>query len=463
MNLIKRVPPPHSVGRWSRRLCAGSALAFAFVLTIACSSEKKEEPEVTVQVAPVEKTTIEHTITTQAILFPRQQAAIVPKISAPVQKFLVKRGSPVREGQLLAVLENRDLAAAVQDTKGTYEQQQASYETTTGASLPEEIQKAEADVQQAQQALDAQEKIFQSRQQLFDQGALPRKELDQSRVDITAARNQYAIAKQHLDKLMAIGKQQELKGAAGQLESARGKYLGAEAQLGYSEIHSPISGVITDRPLYPGEMAAAGTPLLTVMDLSSVIAKAHIPQSDAAALKVGNKGTMTVPGMESPIEGKVTVVSPALDPNSTTVEVWLEAKNPRQELKPGTSVQLNITAQTIPDALVVPASAVITAPDGTPAVMLAGSDGLAHQKTVKLGIRNGDDVQILDGLTESDKVVATGAYGLPDKTKIKIEAAPAEGGEGSKPSADEKKEDAKPSGDKSKAGSKPSGGSSEKD
>ena len=107
---------------------------------------------------------------------------------------------------------------------------------------------------------------------------LPRKELDQSRVDITQARNQYAIAKKHLDYLMAIGKQQALKSAAGQLESAKGKYLGAQAQLSYSEIRSPIDGVVTDRPLYPGEMAAAGTPLLTVMDISSVIAKAHIPQ-----------------------------------------------------------------------------------------------------------------------------------------------------------------------------------------
>src|ERR1035438_6580916 len=163
---------------------------------------------------------------------------------------------------------------------------------------------------------------------------------------------------------MAIGKQQELKAAAGQLESAKGKYLGAEAQLSYSEIRSPIDGVVTDRPLYPGEMAAAGTPLITVMDVSSVIAKAHIPQNDAAALKVGDKGTMTVPGIQEPIEGKVTVVSPALDPNSTTVEVWFETKNPKHALKPGTSVQLSLTAQTVKDALVVPASSVLTAPDG---------------------------------------------------------------------------------------------------
>jgi HlyD family secretion protein len=408
-------------------LAASMATALAM---LACSSDQADkEPTVSVQAVAVEKAEIQHTINAQANLFPKQQSAIVPKISAPVEKFLVKRGSPVTQGQLLAVLENRDLSAAAVDTKGAYDQAQAAYATTTAASLPEEIQKAEADTQQAQQALDAQEKVFQSRQQLFEQGALPRKELDQSRVDITQARNQYAIAKKHLASLLAIGKQQELKAAAGQLESAKGKYLGAEAQLSYSEIRSPINGVVTDRPLYPGEMAAAGTPLLTVMDLSSVIAKAHIPQPDAAALKVGDVGTMSVPGIDKSIEGKVTVISPALDPNSTTVEVWFEAKNPRQELKPGTSVELSLTAKTVKDALVVPASSVLTAPDGSTSVMVAGSDSRAHQTAVKLGIRNGDDVQVVEGVKENDKVVTIGAYGLPDKTRIKIEAAeaPAEG------------------------------------
>jgi len=410
------------IARALRSLLTIAAL-ISLVVSSACSGDKADkEPTVSVQVAPVEKTTIQQVIKTQAILFPRQQAAIVAKISAPVQKFLVKRGSPVHKGQLLAVLENRDLSAAAQENKGSYEQAQAAYETTTAANVPEEIQKAEAEEQQSKKALDAQEKVYQSRQQLYQEGALPRKELDQSGVEVVQARNQYSIAKKHLDTLLAIGKQQELKAAAGQLESAKGKYLGAEAQLSYSEIHSPIDGVVAERPLYPGEMAAGGTAIVTVMDLSAVIAKAHIPQADAALLKVGDKGAITVPGVDDPIEGTVTVVSPALDPNSTTVEVWLEAKNPKQQLKPGTSVQLSLTAKTVKDALVVPAASVISAADGSSAVMIAGSDGKAHQKSVKLGIRQDDDVQILEGVTASDKVVATGAYGLPDNTKIKVEA-----------------------------------------
>jgi HlyD family secretion protein len=416
---------------WSWRFGRTSGLLSGFALVLicfwaalqaGCSKEKTVEPSVPVQVTPVEKTTVQQIVSAEAILFPLQQSALVPKISAPVKTFYVKRGGRVRKGQLLAVLENRDLSAAAEENKGSYEQAQAAYTTTTAASLPEELQKATADVDSASKALEAQQKVYVSREELFKQGALPRKELDQSAVDLTNARNTYELARRHLDALQAVGKEQTLKSAAGQLQSAEGKYHGSEAQLSYSEIRSPIDGVITDRPLYPGEMAAAGTPLLTVMDTSQIIAKAHIPQEQAQLLKVGDRATLTVPGEVKPVEGKVTIVSPALDPNSTTVEVWVQVKNPEQRLKPGSNVQVSMVAQVVPDALVVPGSALLTASDGATTVLLVGSDGRAHQQAVKTGIKQGDEVQVVEGLKEGQQVVASGAYGLPDNTKITVEA-----------------------------------------
>jgi len=397
---------------------AVAVAALGFATLTACSHEKTEEPSVSVQIVPVENKTLHKVVRAEAILFPLQQSAIVPKIAAPVKTFYVRRGSKVRKGQLLAILENRDLVAATQESRGAYDQAEAAYTTTTAASLPEEIEKARLDVDANKVSLEAEQKVYDSRQELFQQGALPRKELDQASVNVTQARNQYEIAKRHLDALMAVGKQQELKSAAGQLESAKGKYLGSTAQLSYSEIRSPIDGVVTDRPLYAGEMTATGTPLITVMDLSTVVARAHIAQDQAALLKVGDKANITLAGLDDPVEGKVTVVSPALDPNSTTVEVWVEAKNHGQQLKPGSSSQLGIIAQTVSDTVVVPAAAILTAADGAASVMVVGSDSRAHQRAVKLGIRQDDNVQVVEGLKAGEKIVGTGAYGLPDNAKV---------------------------------------------
>jgi len=411
----------------TRRAVAAGLAALLALLSFGCSGKEKEkEPVVSVESALVQRTRLQRTVTTEAIVSPLHQAALVPKISAPVKKFYINRGSHVRQGQLLAVLENKDLSAAAEQSKGEFEQAQAAYETTTVASVPEEVRKAELDAQAAKQNLEAEQKVYAARQDLYKQGALPRKELDAEAVTLTQARNNYEIAQQHLNSLLKTSKAQELRSAQGQLAAAKGKYQGAAAQLSYSEIRSPISGVVTDRPLYPGEMATAGTPLLTVMDLSHVIAKAHIPQAEAALLKVGDTATVSAPGLEDPIPGKVSVVSPALDPNSTTVEVWVDARNPHQELKPGTSVSISMLAQTIPDALTVPAAAVLTEPDGTTSVMVIGDDSRAHQRDVKTGVRQENQIQIVSGLKAGERVVTAGAYGLPDNTRVQLQAPPSQ-------------------------------------
>src|SRR6202041_710000 len=164
--------------------------------------------------------------------------------------------------------------------------------------------------------------------------------------------------------LQNVSNKAALENAQGNLDSAKGKYLGAQAELSYTEIRSPISGVITDRPLFAGETAAAGAPLITVMDTSALIAKLHIGQMQAQQLSIGAAATITVPGVDDPVPAKVSLISPALDPGSTTVEVWLRVENAKGTLKAGTPVHTTITGRTAANALLVPMEAVQTGPDG---------------------------------------------------------------------------------------------------
>jgi HlyD family secretion protein len=410
--------------RISKTLTSLLLPALVSATLISCSAKPEEtEPVVTVQTAVVQRGAIQQIISAEAVLFPRDQAAITPKVVAPVKTFYVKRGSRVHRGELLAVLENRDLAAAEIENKGAYQQAQAAYGLATSSALPEEWQKAELDLKTTKETYDAQQKVYDSRRVLFQQGALPRKQLDESAVALIQAKAQYEMAEKHLSALQSAGKQEQLKAAQGQLTSAKGKYEGAAAQLAYTEIRSPIDGVVTDRPSYPGETPPPGTPLLTVMDTSSVIARAHIPQSDAAALKAGDAAMIAAPG-EVRVPARVTLVSPALDPNSTTVEVWIEAANPEGSLRPGTTVNVRMVAQTLNDAIVAPVSALLKTPEGQTTVMIV-KDNRAHQVSVETGIRQGDRVQITQGLSAGETVIVSGAYGLPDNTKVNIaEPAP---------------------------------------
>ena len=407
----------------SGRLFHSGSMLLALLLLSACSKKEEEvTPEVSVQVEPARVGDISQVVTAEAVVFPLQQAVVTPKITSTIKSFPVQRGAHVRKGQLLAVLENSDLSAAAIQSKGEYEQAEANYVTSTAAGLPEQIQKAELDAASAKSALDAQQKIYDSRKELFAQGALPRRDLDSAQVTLVQTRSQYQQAQKALDDLRRVGKEQALKNAGGQLSAAKGKLLSAEAQLSYSEIRSPIDGVITDRPLFPGELASANQPLLTVMNTSHLIAKSHIAQSQAITLKVGDDARIHIAGLNDPVPAKVGIVSPALDPGSTTIEVWVETAKPPAELKPGMTVELSITSAMAKSAVLVPKASVLESPEAGSFVMVAGKDGRAHQIPVQLGLRGAADTQITKGVSAGDSVIVSGAYGLPDKTKIKIEA-----------------------------------------
>ncbi len=404
------------------RWCS-SVLALVMCASGCSTPEKEKDPVVPVQVTPVVRADIAEVISSEAVVSPLKQAVVMAKISSPIKKFLVQRGSRVRQGQLLAILENADLSAAAQQGKGEFEQAEAGYKTATGSTLPQQVQKAELDAAAAKAALEAQQKIYDSRKELFQQGALPRRDLDTAEVALVQARTQAEVADRQLADLKRSGAAEALKSASGQLTAAKGKYLSATAQLSYSEIRSPIDGVVTDRPQFEGELATANQPLLTVMDTSRLIAKTHIAQSEAASLKVGNSAKLQSANADESVDGHVSLVSPALDPGSTTVEVWVESNKSNASLRPGMTVQLSITGRSAQNALVVPAPAIFKNDEGAEYVVLAGADGRAHFKTLQTGIRNAQSVQVISGLKEGDPVITSGGYALPDKTQVKIEAA----------------------------------------
>src|SRR5579862_5039580 len=372
-------------------LLAGAAVIPLLFLP-GCKKESTPPVEVTVQAEHPEQGAISEHITVDAILAPLAQAAIAPKITAPVRKFYVQRGAKVKEGELLATLENADLTAAALDNKGSYQAAQAAYATATKAQVPEDVQRADLDFAQAKANLDLNQSIVKSRTQLFAEGAIPGRDLDTAQAALVQAQAAYDAAAKHLESVRSVSREAALKAAKGQLTSAQGKYDGAQAQESYSEIRSPIDGVVTDRPLFAGETAAAGAALVTVMDTSSLLAKTHIAQSLAQQLKVGGDADVHVPGISDPVAAKVTMISPALDAGSTTVEVWLKIDNKAGTLKVGTPVKVSITGKTIDQAWKVPLSSILTATDGSKTVMVIGSDGAAHVKPVTLGIDDGTDV-----------------------------------------------------------------------
>jgi HlyD family secretion protein len=408
----------------SRTPLALFLLSLCLLCTACGKSDETAPTAVMVQAVHPQKGEISEEIAADATLAPLAQAAISPKVTAPVKKFYVQRGSRVKAGELLVTLENNDLAAAALDNKGAFDAAQGTYDIATGATVPEDAAKAQLDLAQATANLNLAQSIVDSRTQLFSQGAIPGRDLDSAKAALVQAKAAYDIAKQHSQSMEKISHKAALESAQGQLTSAKAKYMGAQAQLSYTEIRSPIPGVVTDRPLFAGETAAAGTPVITVMDTSALLAKLHISQIQAQQLKLGAPAGIVVRGLDEPLPAKVSLISPALDPGSTTVEVWLRVENAKGTLKAGTPVRTTITGRTAENALTLPQEAIQTGPDGVSKfVLVIAPDGAATKKAVTLGITNPESAQILSGVTAADNVITTGGYGLDEGTKVKVGAA----------------------------------------
>jgi len=405
------------------------ALACAAIAGCSHKGEQDTTPVVTVDVAPVLLSQIQRTIRAEGLIYPRQQAAIVPKIAAPIRKAYVQRGARVRAGQLLLELENRDLAGASAESRASFDQAQANYETAARATVPQEVQKAELETRAAKDALDAQQAIYDNRQRLLQEGAIAEKDVNDARANLSQARTLYETTRKRLEDLKGFARDQELKAAAAQRDAARGRFESAQAQLGYSHLTSPIDGVVTDLPLYAGEMPPSGQPIVTVMDLSQVIARAHVSPAEAAELKVGNDANVIGPG-GAPIAGKVTQISPALDAANTTVEVWVQADNKDGALRPGTSLRVEMIARTVPNALVVPQTAILTSPSGATFAIVIDKDDKPHRRKIAVGVRDSGKAQVTDGLESGQRVATTGAFELfklePEVlSKVKVQIAPA--------------------------------------
>lgn len=402
-------PGGRNASAWAALLVLG---LLGGMLLSGCSNNEASEaaPTVTVQVGAAENRPIKREIVADAVLYPKDQVSFVPRISAPVEKFYVGKGSPVHAGQLLAELQSPDLASAVTDSNAASQQAEIGYQTAA--------QKSQQELRLAKQEMDAAQKLYDSREALLKQGAASAKDTEDARIALMQAQDGYDTAQKEFD----------LKNAEAQRTSAKAKASEAEIQLSYTKIVSPINGVVTDRPVNTGEMAASGAPILTVMDLSQIVARAHISQQQAGLLKIGDVASITPPGGK-PVQAKVSVVSPALDPSSTTVEVWVQANNPGAQLKPGGSVRVAMVAETVPHAIVIPAASLLTSSDGLTSVITLDTDNKPHKQKVTVGIRNGNDIQVTKGLNGGERVVTVGAFELSQedddvlpKTTIQVQA-----------------------------------------
>ncbi|MEA2571516.1 MAG: hypothetical protein QOI24_3517 [Acidobacteriota bacterium] len=392
----------------------------------SASGEAAADVVVSVQVAKAERGPIANELTTVATLTPRQLADVTPKISAQIAQMPLLVNRVVHAGDVLAVLEARDLAAQRGEAAAAVQEADATAHSTVNGAVPLTNAQDTKAVRDARAALDNAQKTYERRKALFDQGGISKKELEASQLAVTQAEDDLRLAESSSSLHKGVTNPGDVTVAGAKARQARERLANLDAQLGYTTIRAPFNGVVIEQFQHQGDFATPGTKMLTVADSSTLIAKAEVSETVAATLKAGDR-VQIVPD-DRPNEtviGSISLVGRGADAQSRSVEVWVVVPNPAGRLRPNGVARVVIQAQAMNDAIVIPSSAVtLDATNGNAGtVMVVDEKSIAHEVHVTTGIRSGGRTQVLSGLKGGETVVTEGNYGLPDGTKVALPGA----------------------------------------
>jgi HlyD family secretion protein len=396
------------------------------VLIYGCGAHPEEEapkPVVEVKVAKAEAAEVKTTVSAPGFVFAREQANIGSRITAPIRKLLVRKGDPVAAGQLLAELDNRDLLAQRDEAAAAVRDAEINLQRLTAGTLPTEVERARGQAASMEAALNQAQKSYDRRKQLFEQGAIPQRDLLVSETELAQAKANQEVAKRSLDLILNQSRDRDVLMAKSKVEQAQARLTLVKTQLDFAEIRSTSAGTITEQFMFPGDMAKPELPIFTVMDLSVAVARAQVPEADARAVRSGELCTFVpADAAGTSLAGRISVVNQAVDPARRTIEIWCEIPNENHALRGGAFGQVQIVTGVAQKSVVVPLAAVQFdegAQKGV--VMVAGEKGLAVRKAVETGEVFDGKVQIKTGLNAGDTVIIQGAYGLAEGTQIRVQ------------------------------------------
>ena len=394
------------------------------VFLAACSreNETKPEPVVEVKAARTEVADLDVTVHAPAAVFPRQQANIASRVTSPIRELRARKGDSVSAGQVLAVLENRDVRAQQQEALAALEDATAQLQKISTGTLPTDIERARGQLATAEAALNQARKIYDRRAELFKLGAIPARDLLVSQTELANANANYEVARRSLELLETQSREKDIRIAESRVAQARARLAQVEALLQFTELRAPFAGTITEQLLYPGDMAKPETSLFTVMDLAVAVARAQVPEAEAREIRLKQRcDFMPADSKDRKFGGKVSLVNKAVDPARRTVEVWCDLQNPDRWLRAGVFGAVDIVTGTAPKSILVPQSAVQFV-EGTRsgAVLVVDGKRVAHKREVETGMISQGKVQIRSGLRAGELVVVEGGYGLPDGTEVRI-------------------------------------------
>ena len=348
-----------------------------------------------------------------------QEIKLASRVVGRLKEVKVFDGDAVREGQVVAVLENDDLAAQVDQARANLARFRALLEKLQNGARPEERDAARAQMEEAQAAADNARLSYGRAQKLFKEGGIiSQAVLDQAERDWKMGQAKLESARENYKLIMAPPRFEDVAAAKAQVDLSRAQLAQAQDNYDHTFVRSPVDGVVVKRYMNPGESISYESlyqPIVSVSDTTRLMVRAEIDETDIGKIQLGQRAEIrcdafpgrTFYGRVTRVSGglgkkKIQTDNPMEKVDTDILESFVEM-DPGSPLRVGLRVDVYIQLARKDDVLIIPRRAVEMA-DGVPLVRVRTAAGTSSQQ-VSLGAQDGFNIEITKGLKEGDVVV----------------------------------------------------------
>ncbi len=347
-----------------------------------------------------------------------QEIKLAARTFGRVLEVNVTDGDTVRKGQVVAVLENNDARARVDEARAAVAGAQAALEKLLNGARPEERNAARAEMEEAQAAAENAQTNHDRMRNLFHEGGVvSQAALDRAEKDWKVTEAQLESARQRYNLIMAPPRAEDVAAARAEVALARARLAQAEDYYENTFVRSPVDGVVIKRFMNPGESISYESlyqPIVSVADTTRLMVRAEVDETDIGKVEIGQRAEIrcdafpdrTFFGHIVRVSGglgrkKIQTDNPLEKVDTDILETFVELE-PGSPLRVGLRVDVDVPLEHRENVLVVPRRAVELA-DGAAKVRLKTAAGLREQP-VRIGARDGMYAEILEGLEEGDVV-----------------------------------------------------------
>lgn len=369
----------------------------------AAANESRTVAPIPVKVAIAEIKDLEKRIKSPGEVYTEKNVILKAEVSGILKKLHVQEGKHVRQGELLAELDDTSYRLRLEENEA------ARLKALSELLLDRLFQEPGLTAPKTEDNTDLKkaEEAFKKADQAYRDGLISQAQFERARLDYELAQIGSGLRR---DEIIASSKG---------LTQAEVNAKIARLELEKTRITAPFSGIITGIKVAPGETIDTGRELFTLVDVSQLKITAKVLETEVSKIKVGREADIRFSAFPGRVfTGEVVAVSPIINKEDKTCSVFIGLNNPAEEIKPGMHAEIEIVTEIFPKRLLVPQAAVLVR-GGRPLVFVI-ENGLAKWRYIQTGQENEDYVEVLDGVKEGEPVIVEGHMTLAHDSAVRI-------------------------------------------